>query len=59
MSSKAPEGSKLGHGNQRPKTELAQAFILVLITSNIDDDSIKMKALAWRHHFPIKMKCDI
>ena len=31
----------LGHGNQRPKTELVQAFMPVLVTSNFDDDSIK------------------
>ena len=35
MSSKAPEESKLGHGNQRPKIGL------VLIASKTDDDSIK------------------
>ena len=31
----------MGHGNQRPKIELAQAFMPVLVTSNFDDDSIK------------------
>ena len=31
----------MGHGNQRPKIELVQAFIPVLVTSNFDDDSIK------------------
>ena len=45
MPSKTPEESKLGHGNQTPKIKLARAFMPVLITS-----------LAWRHHFPIKMK---
>ena len=55
MSSKTPEVSKLGHGNQRPKIELAQAFMPVLITSNFDDDS-KMNVLAQRYHFPIKVK---
>ena len=24
----------------------------VLVTSNVDDDSIKMNELAWRKHFP-------
>ena len=37
----------------RPKIELDRAFMPVLITSNFDDDSIKMNELAWRHHFPI------
>ena len=41
MSSKTPEESKLDHRNQRPKIELARAFMPVLITINIDDDSIK------------------
>ena len=41
MSSKTPEESKLGHGNQRLKIELAWAFMPLLITSNFDDDSIK------------------
>ena len=27
MSSKTPKESKLGHGNQRPKIKLAQAFM--------------------------------
>ena len=31
----------MGHGNQRPKIELVQAFIPVLVTSNFDDASIK------------------
>ena len=30
----------MGHGNQRPKIELIQAFMPVLVTSNFDDDSI-------------------
>ena len=30
----------MGHGNQRPKIELIQAFMPVLVTSNFDD-SIK------------------
>ena len=37
VSSKASEGSKLGHGNQRPKIKLAPAFMPVLIASNFDD----------------------
>ena len=36
-----------------PKIELDRAFMPVLVTSNFDDDSIKMNHLAWRHHFPI------
>ena len=43
----------MGHGNQRPEMELVQAFMLVLATSNFDDDSIKNNKLALRHHFPI------
>ena len=35
-----------------PKIELDRAFMPVLVTSNIDDDSIKNNKLAWRHHFP-------
>ena len=31
----------MGHGNKRPETELIQAFMPVLFTSNFDDDSIK------------------
>ena len=31
----------MGHGNQRPETELVRAFMPVLVTSNSDDDSIK------------------
>ena len=31
----------MGHGNQRPKIELIQAFMPVLVISNFDDDSIK------------------
>ena len=43
MSSKTPEVSKLGHGNQRPKIKLAQAFMPVLITSNF----VPLKCLSW------------
>ena len=38
MSCKTPEELKLGHGNQRLKIELAQAFMPFLIISNFDDD---------------------
>ena len=31
----------MGHGNHRPEIELIQAFMLFLITSNLDDDLIK------------------
>ena len=31
----------MGQGNQRPKIELVQAFMPVLVTSNFDDDLIK------------------
>ena len=31
----------MGHGNQRPKIELVQAFMPVLVSSNFDDDLIK------------------
>ena len=31
----------MGHGNQRPKIELIQGFMPVLVISNFDDDSIK------------------
>ena len=41
----------------RPKIELDQAFMPVLVTSNIDDDS-KITELAWRNHFPIKSPWD-
>ena len=41
MSSKAPEESKLGYGNQRAKIKLIQACLHALITSNFDDDLIK------------------
>ena len=41
MSCKAPEESKLGQGNQRPKIGLARAFIPVLIASKTFDGSIK------------------
>ena len=44
MSSRTPEVSKLGHGNQRPKMELARAFMPVLITSNFDGESIKINS---------------
>ena len=46
----------MGHANQRPKIELAQAFMPVEITSNFDDESSKMNVLAWRHHFPTEMQ---
>ena len=31
----------MGHGNQRPEIEIVRAFTPVLVTSNLDDDSIK------------------
>ena len=37
----------------QPEIKLVQNFIPVLVTSNSDDDSIKMNELAWRHHFTI------
>ena len=37
----------------RPEIRLVRAFMPVLVTSNFDDDSIKMNELALRHHFPI------
>ena len=37
----------------RPKIELDRALMRVLVTSNFDDDSIKMNELAWKHYFPI------
>ena len=40
----------------RPKIKLVRAFMLVLVTSNFDDDSIKMNELAWRHHYNIKLE---
>ena len=43
----------MGYGNQWPEIEHVRAFMPVLVTSNFDDDSIKMNELAWRHHFPI------
>ena len=43
MLSKTPEESKLDHGNQRPKIKLARDLMLVWITNNFDDDSIKNK----------------
>ena len=51
MSSKTPEESRLGHGNQRPKIKLAQAFTPVLITSNFDDDSIKNECTCMETQF--------
>ena len=36
------------HGNQRCEIELVQGFMPVLVTSNFDDNSIKMDELAWR-----------
>ena len=33
----------MGHGNQRPEIELIRAFVPVLVTSNFDDDSIKIE----------------
>ena len=43
MSSIKPEGSKLGHGNQRPETNISRAFMPLLITSNFNDDAIKIE----------------
>ena len=37
----------------RPKIELNQAFMPVLVTINFHDDLITMNELAWRQHFPI------
>ena len=51
MSSKTPEESKLGHGNQRLKIKLAQAFMPVLITSNFDGDSIKNECASMKTPF--------
>ena len=57
MLSRPPEESKLRHGNQRPKIEIAQAFMPVLITSNFDGDSIKNEhAGIEAPFFTIKMK---
>ena len=36
-----------------PNFDLIQAFIHILITCKNEDDSIKMKELAWSKHFPI------
>ena len=33
----------MGHGNKRPKIEHILAFMPVLVTSNFDDDSIKIE----------------
>ena len=55
MSSKIPEESKLGHGNQRPKIKLAQALIPDLIASNFDDDLIKDETASLKTPFPIKI----
>ena len=44
----------MGHGNQRPEIELVQAFMLVLVTSNFDDDSIKNEWASMEHHFLIR-----
>ena len=39
----------------RPKSEFDRAFMPVLVTSSVDDDSIKNERasmeLAWRQHF--------
>ena len=43
ISSKTPGESKLGHENQMLKMELARAFMPVPITSNFNDDSIKIE----------------
>ena len=52
MSSKTPEESnKLGHGKQRPKIELAGAFMPVLITSKFDDDSIQNEPASMETQF--------
>ena len=42
-----------------PKFKCDRALMPVLVTSNFDDDSIKMNELAWRHHFPIMSIGDI
>ena len=36
-----------------PEIKLFQAFTADLVTSNFDEDSIKMNKLAQGHHFPI------
>ena len=36
-----------------PKSNSSELLMLVLVTCNFDDDSIKNKELAWRQHFPI------
>ena len=33
---------QMGHGNQRPEIKLFRAFMPVLVTSNFDDDLIKI-----------------
>ena len=54
MSSKTLKESKLGHGNQRPKTE--QSFYACPDTSNFDDDLIKKGSTSMETPFPIKIK---
>ena len=51
MSSKTPEDSQLGHGNQTPGTEPAGAFMPVLITSNFDDGAIKNERASMKTQF--------
>ena len=40
-------------GQIRPKIELGQAFMPVLVTNNFDYDSIKNERTTWRHPFPM------
>ena len=42
----------MGHGNQRPEIELFRAFMPVLVTSNLDDDSIKNERASMETAFP-------
>ena len=46
---------EMGHGNQRPKIELVQALMPVLVTSNFDDYLIKNEKVAWRTIFPLQV----
>ena len=47
----------MGHGKQRPEIELVQAFMPLLVTSNFDDDLIKIKneKVAGRTIFPLQV----
>ena len=51
MSSKTAEGSKEGHGSQRPKIKLAQPLMPVLIIRNFDDYSIKNERVSMETPF--------